>query len=223
MTQCRRREKKDFNYLRTKARNRIMAHHFYESRKIETAHFAAADTFYYNRLHAIKTERHNYSTPAGRQKQRADIDVTLTLKDGTLLTVSEKKRTRDFDDLYLEVFSKFPDVPGWTSGSQASFLAYFFPKRVFWAGFPQIRRFYRESLRPKLPDKIFSNLKNSHREKNAREEYPLKIAGVPYTVRLIQAYNVEDGNSWYTMGVSIPFGMLEDNHIRFQFFPCNGK
>ncbi len=198
-----------------------MAHHFYESLKVETTHFETADAFYRFQLHAIKIKRHNYNTSSGKQKQRADIDVSLTLENGETLTVSEKKRTRDFDDLYLEVYSKFPRVPGWTIGSQAAYLAYFFPKRVFWAGFPQIRRFYRESLSPKLPGELFSSLLNEQKKKNACKEYLLKIAGVSYHVMLIQAFNESDGNQWYTMGISVPFQMLKDNHIRFTLYPVS--
>lgn len=195
-----------------------MAHHFYESRHVETSHFETADRFYRKFLHAVHIERFDYNTAGGKQKQKADIDVTLSLADGTIFTVSEKKRTRDFDDLYLEVYSKFPDVQGWTAGSEAGFLAYFFPKRVFWAGFLQIRRFYRESLCPRLPEEMFLNLKNGHERQNAKAEIFLKIAGISYPVLLIQAYNESDGNAWYTMGISIPFQMLKDNHIRFKIF-----
>jgi len=195
-----------------------MAHHFYESRKVATTHFETADIFYRTGMHAVKIERYDYNTARGKQKQLSDIDVAVTLQDGSTITVSEKKRTRDFDDLYLEVFSKFPDVPGWTSESQAGFLAYFFPARVFWSGFPQIKRFFRESIVPQIPAAQFGELKNSHPGQNAKQDYTIKIAGISYPVLLIQAYNESDGNRWYTMGISIPFRMLKDNHIRFKIF-----
>jgi hypothetical protein len=209
---------KYFYYLRYQAHIQIMAHHFYESRKVETAHFETADKFYRTRLHAVIIKRFDYNTGSGKQKQLADIDVAVTLENGSTITVSEKKRTRDFDDLYLEVFSKFPEVLGWTEGSQADFLAYFFPTRVLWAGFPQIKRFFRESLLPQIPATLFGEMKNNHPGQNAKQKFTVKIAGVSYPVLLIQAYNESDGNRWYTMGISIPFKMLNDNHIRYNIF-----
>lgn len=44
---------------------------------------------------------------AGRELQRKDVDVLLTL-DGRQVKVSEKRRDRDYDDLLVEVYSKFP-------------------------------------------------------------------------------------------------------------------
>ncbi len=195
-----------------------MVHHFYESQKIETGYFSAADNFYRQQLGAVKTERCDYHTEKGRIFQRDDIDLWLTL-GSEKISVSEKKRTRDFNDLYLEVYSKFPDTSGWTVHSKADFLAYFFPDRVFWAGFPQIVRFCRESLFPQISSHWFENLKSNHLKKSAQKKHTIKIAGQVYDVVLIQAYNESDGNSWYTMGISIPFDMLKDNHIKFRIYP----
>ncbi len=195
-----------------------MAHHFYESQKRETEHFDTADKFYRHQLGALKIDRCNYHTPTGRKFQQNDIDLWLTLETQRI-SVSEKKRTRDFGDLYLEAYSKYPHVTGWTAHSEADFLAYFFPERVFYAGFRQIIRFYRESLLPQIPNEWFAVLKNNHPGKSAQEKHTIKIAGCSYSVLLIQAYNESEGNNWYTMGISIPFAMLEDNHIKFHIYP----
>ncbi|HDO06174.1 MAG TPA: hypothetical protein ENG85_00660 [Bacteroidetes bacterium] len=195
----------------------MKAHNFYESRKTETKHFAAADIFYTEQMDATKIVRCDYSTKEGRNFQKADIDLWLNLKTGKV-SVSEKKRTRDYNDLYLEVYSKFPDTPGWTTLSKADFLAYFFPKRVFWAGFPQIIRFYNEQLAPRFPQELFKKLRHHNREKNTIEKITVNVAGLSCPVSLIQAYNECDGNSWYTMGISIPFDMLTNNHIKYRIY-----
>ncbi len=195
-----------------------MAHHFNESQKAETAHFGAADKFYKLQLEAEKIDRCDYNTTTGREFQQNDIDLWLTLENQRI-SVSEKKRAHDFNDLYLETHSKFPDIEGWTMHSKADFLAYFFPERVFWAGFRQIIRFYRESLLPQIQPQWFDLLNNNYPLKSGQEKHEITIAGCLYTISLIQAYNESDGNSWYTMGIGIPFEMLKDNHIKFKIYP----
>lgn len=195
----------------------MIAHNFYESRKTETKHFTAADIFYRERLGATKIARCDYFTKEGRNFQKADIDLWLNLKTEKI-SVSEKKRTRDYNDLYLEVYGKFPDTPGWITHSKADFLAYFFPERVFWADFPQIIRFYNEQFAPQFPQELFKRLLNRNPGRNAIEKITVNVAGLSYPVSLIQAYNECDGNSWYTLGVSMPFDMLIDNHIRYRIY-----
>ncbi len=195
-----------------------MPHHFYESRKKETDNFHRADTFYTTRLHALKIERCDYHTSKGKAFQQKDIDLWLTLENGRV-SVSEKKRTRDFDDLYLELYSKYPETPGWAIHSQAAFLAYFFPERVFWAGFPQIKRFLKESLLPRINPDEWKKLQETHPETSTRKRIKQKVSGITYPVTLIQAYNETQNATWYTMGISIPFNMLHDNHIRYRIYP----
>ncbi len=208
----------NFKLLKKRLKTTAMIHHFFESQKVEIRHFKVADKFYRQQFGATKTARCDYRTEKGRAFQQEDIDLWLTLKNKKV-SVSEKKRTRDFNDLYLEIYSKFPVTSGWALHSKADFLAYFFPKRVFWAGFPQIIRFCRESLSPQIASSWFEELKTSHLRKNMQEKHTVRIAGKPYDIFLIQAYNESNGNSWYTMGVSIPFDMLKDNHIRFRLYP----
>ncbi len=195
-----------------------MAHHFYESRKVETGHFRRADIFYKKQLHALKIERCDYNTPKGKTFQQKDIDLWLILENGRI-SVSEKKRTRDYNDLYLELYSKYPQAPGWAIHSQAGFLAYFFPERVLWAGFPQIKRFLKESLLPQINPDEWKKLQKTHPENNFHKPAEYKVCGITYSVTLIQAYNETRNNTWYTMGISIPFDMLRDNHIRYRMYP----
>ncbi len=194
-----------------------MVHHFHESQKKETAHFATADKFYKEQLEALKIDRCDYNTVSGRKSQQNDIDLWLTLKNRRI-SVSEKKRAHDFNDLYLEVYSKFPFVEGWTAHSKADYLAYFFPERVFWAAFPQIIRFYREQLLPHIPLEWFEDIRIAWPEKSTQKKQTIKIAGCSYNILLIQAFNRSDGNNWYTMGTSIPFKILKDNHIKFHIY-----
>lgn len=199
----------------------MRAHNFYESRKTELKHFTDADIFYTEQLGATKIVRCDYSTKEGRNFQKADIDLWLNLK-AERVSVSEKKRTRDYNDLYLEVYSKFPDMPGWTTHSKADFLAYFFPERVFWAGFPQIIRFYNEQFAPQFSQELFKKFRYHNRGKNAIEKITVNVAGLSYPVSLIQAYNECDGNSWYTLGICIPFEMLTNNHIKYRIYALKG-
>jgi len=186
--------------------------------KVEKENFDTADKFYRKNLGVLKIDRCDFHTETGKHFQQNDIDLWLTLP-GRRISVSEKKRNHDFNDLYLETYSKFPDIPGWVVHSKADFLAYFFPERIFWAGFPQIMRFYREGILPQIPLEWFEILRENQPQKSGREKHSIKIAGRTYDISVIQAYNESDGNSWYTMGVSIPFGMLKDNHIRFRVYP----
>ena len=71
-----------------------------------------ADQFYCNILKATEIQRFNVDSETDMEMQRQDVDLLLTL-NGLTYRISEKFRDKDFGDLYVEVYSKYPKTPGW--------------------------------------------------------------------------------------------------------------
>jgi hypothetical protein len=168
-----------------------------------------ADDFYLNRLGATNIVRHNRNTEADMKIQRTDIDVSFQRK-GKRINISEKFRTKDFNDLYIEFYSKFPDIHGWLDKSQADFIAYFFPARVFIIDEKALAEFYKNYLSNSIRKDVFKRLIETHPNDNAQKSTWITINNQNYKIQLIQAYNQTEDASWYTMGIAIPFKVLSD-------------
>ena len=108
-------------------------HNFDDSLKKESTSALGADVFYKRAPFSVQNiERYNNNSPEHLALQRQDIDLAIILGDGRTLSVSEKFRAHDYDDLLLEMYSKYPHTKGWIHKSAAERLAYFFPTRMFW-------------------------------------------------------------------------------------------
>lgn len=192
------------------------AHHFDKSLKKEGKSGLWADVFYKRAPFAVtKIERYNQSTKEDMILQRQDIDVSLSFVDGRTYYVSEKFREHDYNDLLLEIYSKYPNTPGWIHNSNADRMAYFFPKRMFWIDKPNLSTFCINKLFPLVENHAIEHLlsQQAHSLKVG-----LKVGGKTYNCILTQAFNRMGKETWNTISISVPFSMLHDFDIRFQEF-----
>jgi hypothetical protein len=194
------------------------SHNFSESLRREQSNQKRADDFYKKYFGATHIIRYNHNTEADMKIQRRDIDVSFQYKEKRI-NISEKFREKDFNDLYIEIYSKFPNVRGWLDKSQADFITYFFPKRMFLIDEKTLVELYKNHLSKSVPKDILSRLINQNLERNALQRFVLQIQNRSYNARIIQAYNTTDDASWYTMGIAIPFKVLYDFGIYCKEFP----
>ncbi len=172
-----------------------------------------ADAFYMRHPFSVKhIRRYNTGSEADIIKQRMDIDVQLNFEHGCY-EVSEKFRDHDYGDLLLEIYSKYPQRPGWIQTSKAQRLAYFFPKRMFWIDEVQLKTFCLEELFPKVAHTAIELLLSQ--EANSLK-LGLRLQEKLYHCVLNQARNVTNDASWNTISISVPFVMLQDAAVRFK-------
>ncbi|MDR2127114.1 MAG: hypothetical protein LBP63_09830 [Prevotellaceae bacterium] len=195
----------------------MSSHNFSDSMQNEQKSHKRADDFYLNRLGVTDIVRYTGNTKTDLKIQRADIDVSFR-RSGKLIKISEKFRAMDYRDLYIEFYSKFPDVCGWLNKSQADYIAYFFPTRVFIIDEKALSEFYKNYLSNAVSSDIFKGLTEQYPNANARKRAWIKIQAHSYKIQIIQAYNEAGNDSWYTMGIAMPFQVLSDFNIYYREF-----
>ena len=122
---------------------------FYNALDYERSMFGKTDIFYEkwikNILYAsypwnlmeINLSRWDWNTPEGRTKQMSDIDITIDVdvKSGQIknhYNISEKFRTDDYGDMFIELYSKYPNVKGWGPTTEADLIFYHTPKNLYY-------------------------------------------------------------------------------------------
>jgi hypothetical protein len=198
------------------------SHNFIESMRREEIYQERADDFYIKHLGATDIVRYNHNTASDIDIQRRDIDVSFRHKN-KVLNISEKFREKDYNDLYIEFFSKFPTTRGWLDKSCADYIAYFFPERMFFIDEKKLASFYETYLLQTISINNFSELIAQNQQKNAIAKHRIKVKVHHYNIRIIQAYNKTKNTEWYTMGIAIPFKILTDFEIYFKEFKFAAK
>jgi hypothetical protein len=187
-------------------------HNFNDSVQSEQKNHKRADDFYVNYLGVTDIVRYSRNTKADMKIQRSDIDVSFR-RNGKSVKISEKFRSKDFSDLYIEFYSKFPDVRGWLDKSKADYITYFFPARIFIIDEKALSAFYKNCLSKAISEDIFKRLIERHPNSNAQKPVWIKIQDHSYKIQIIQAYNQTETDSWHTMGIAVPFKVLADFNI----------
>jgi hypothetical protein len=190
-----------------------MLHNFKASLNHEREQTARADAFYLNVLKANDIKRFNTDSEADMEMQRQDVDLLLTL-NGTTYRVSEKFRDKDYGDLYIEVYSKYPKKLGWLHTGSPDAILYFTPSSVYWISHQSLAAFCFGVLFPLFPKTWFLQLHQSYKTIVTKK---LFLNNRSFTINLIQAFN-RDGVKWQTMGISLPFEFLEENGVKFRKF-----
>lgn len=193
------------------------AHNFWKSLAIENDKSWLADAFYFNVFGVENIIRFNTGSKRDMEFQRADIDVQLQAWNRHA-NVSEKFRDVDYNDLYIELFSMFPNVKGWMSSSKATHLAYFFPNRMIWLDKTQLINAFEHFISPGISKQEINQLVENYPQKNASVRSTLILKEHAYSVRYIKAYNKTKTKSWDTIGVSIPFNAIENLGVKLQEF-----
>lgn len=121
---------------------------FFNALKYEKSMQNDADSLYkaiiYNILHTqypqdeinIDIKRWDFNNSEGRIKQLADIDVTvivtMPMRNNTFhYNISEKFRTADYNDMFVELYSKYPSTEGWGINTQADWICYHTPEDLY--------------------------------------------------------------------------------------------
>jgi hypothetical protein len=189
-------------------------HHFGNSLKRELESGNQADVFYKRAPFSVtEIQRYNRSTEEDMILQRQDIDLSISFPDGRKNSVSEKFRAHDYNDLLLEIYSKYPETKGWIHKSHAERLAYFFPERMMWIDKKALSLFCIQDLFPLVEKDAIERLLSQ--EANSLK-VGLRLKGQLYYCILTQAFNRTGNDVWNTISISVPFSMLNDFEIRFQ-------
>lgn len=197
-------------------------HHFDKSLGYEQAKFKLQDAFYLRKFRVDTIHRISFQTETDKQLQRNDVDVVLFRdRDNKVVKVSEKHREKDYGDLLIEFYSKFPHTSGWITHSQADCLAYFVPQKVYWIGIKSLMKFYKRVLKPLISDELFAKQIAQNPKQSRRKSILVTIQGKPTTLTLVQAYNraSQGDTEWYTVSVCCSFEILQDNGVKFVEYP----
>ena len=190
-----------------------MLHNFKASLNHEREQAARADLFYRDVLKVSDIKRFNTDSEVDMEMQRQDVDLLLTL-NGTIYRVSEKFRDKDYGDLYIEVYSKYPKTLGWLHTGSPNAILYFTPDSVYWITHKSLSSFCLHTLFPLIPAAWYEELFQSHKTVVSKE---LLLKGESIKINLIQAHN-RDGVAWETIGISVPFEVLEKNGVKIRKF-----
>ena len=190
----------------------MVLHNFNDGIAFEKSHQPRANAFYIKQgaKEIIRCDSNSYED---MKKQWSDIDLLIKNRYGKLTPISEKARPNDWNDFFIEFWSKYPNVPGWMNNSKADWLAYFFPTRMFWINKKQLVEFYNNALKPAVPIRYFDEIYNSGKK---RIEHEIQINNISWKIYVINSYNKTDLNYWQTIGVSIPFKLLDGHNVFYK-------
>lgn len=188
-----------------------MIHQFQKSLQHERDQAEKADWIYREVLKATGIVRFNTDTDSDMLMQRQDIDLLLTIR-GTTFKISEKFRDKDYGDLYIEVFSKYPHTKGWMHTGKSNAIIYFTPTSMYWITHNSLFECYEKILLPIIPEVWYQDLHQSQQSICTKK---IQINGIETNIQLIQAHNFE-GKAWDTIGISIQFEILSKLGVKFK-------
>ena len=194
-----------------------MPHNFQESLAYENSKSTIADSFYFDQFHVENIIRFNSGNTSDMVFQRKDIDLQL-YGWGRHTNVSEKFRDFDFDDLYLELYSMYPDTKGWMHSSEANYLAYFFPKRMLWIKEQELQIIFKNHIEPSINYIELDEWLSKNRKRSGKFKTEIKVLDKTYSALIINAFNKTINKEWNTTGVSVSFGLLKDCGLTWKEF-----
>jgi len=182
-------------------------HNFWKSLKVERGKAVSADEFYNNVFEVENIIRFDTESERDMDFQRADIDVQLHGWERHS-NVSEKFRDTDYNDLYIELYSMYPNVQGWMQNSSADHLAYFFPTRLIWINKKDLISAFEAFVLPSINKAKIEELVTKYPQRNGSLADEISINSSSYKVHYIKSYNKTTSKVWDTIGISVPFHLL---------------
>ena len=176
-----------------------------------------ADMFYKNVLKAESVKRYLHDKEEDKEFLAKDQSLFMKIADKET-TISEKIREQDWNDIYVEIFKKYPHEEGWIKLTEAEHLAYFFPGRVFWAKMEPIKTLCHDILSKAFDSGIYKELYYMYPKNSGRLSKTFKINTKTYSFNFIQTYHEDGENSFYSIGISLPFVLLMDFRIDYKIF-----
>lgn len=170
-----------------------------------------ADAFYRDVLKVSNIKRFNSDSVEDMEMQHADVDLTFE-RDGVKYCVSEKFREHDYNDLYIEIYSKYPDTPGWIITGTPNAILYFFPSSVYWITHKSLYEFCVNKLFPAIPKAFIEDIFETRK---AYLPKSIVLDNNTVAIKLVQAHN-HDGADWETIGVCVSFDVLAKNGVQFR-------
>ncbi|MGB0403264.1 MAG: hypothetical protein ACPGEG_04150 [Salibacteraceae bacterium] len=186
-----------------------MPHNFWESLAYESSKANQADRFYSHTFGVEAITRFDTGSSFDMEFQRKDIDLQLE-GWGRFANVSEKFRDKDFNDLYLELYSMFPERRGWMHNSEADYLAYFFPTRMFWINKRDLLDVFSKHIENIVSNQQIDSVISKRKNKSFKEIVTVELNGKTLRIPVIIAFNQTKTKNWNTVGISIPFKELKD-------------
>jgi hypothetical protein len=181
--------------------------------------FNRADMFYKNMLKAESIKRFSEHREEDKEFIAKDHNLHIKIADKeTPLSISEKSRDQDWNDIHVEIFKKYPLEDGWIKLTEAEYLAYFFPGRVFWAKMEPIKILCQDILSKAVESGIYKELYYMFPKNSGRLSKTFKINQKTYSFNFIQTYHENGENSYYSIGISLPFVLLMDFRIDYKIF-----
>lgn len=193
-----------------------MSHDYYLSTLWEKKWQPRADAFYCAKYPEAIIKRYDTDSAHDLLYQKKDIDCSLLLPDRTIY-ISEKFRVKDYGDLLIEIYSKYPETTGWMHRSEAEFLAYYCGEWVYTISKYELVNWYHDrQLEVKLED-VLRHFHQNHFCKSAKQEVKIDLrhtSEVP--VNLIQAFNETHGTQWHTISIAIGWHYLEKEGLNIK-------
>lgn len=190
-----------------------MLHNFKNSLQHEREQTCKADQFYKETLKATKIKRFNSDSEEDMLMQRQDVDLLITFNNITY-RISEKFRDKDYGDMYIEVFSKYPNKMGWLHTGSPNAILYFCPQCVYWITHKSLKEFCFDKLFDAIPADWYHDLFQSDKTIVSKSSI---LDGTKIKLNLIQSHN-KDGKVWETIGISLSFTVLEKFGVKLKKF-----
>ncbi len=99
--------------------------------------------------------------------------------------------------------------------SEAEILAYFLPQKLIWIDKIALLKFYSSVLKNEINISFFEEI---HQSKKLFLKKEIFIEQKKYHINIIQALNKTKDAEWQTLGISIPYQMLNDYNINYKIY-----
>ncbi|MFH0867574.1 MAG: hypothetical protein V1904_15395 [Bacteroidota bacterium] len=185
--------------------------------QLTESNYNRADMFYKNVLKAEIIKRYSHKKDEDKDILSKDINLHVKMNEKET-TISEKTRDQDWNDIYVEIYRKYPDEAGWIKFTEAEYLAYFFPGRVFFSKMDPIRSLCQDILCRAVNTGIFKDMYYMFFRSSGRHSQSIKINNKTYNFTFHQTYHDGGENSFYSIGIILPFVMLMDFRIDYKIF-----
>lgn len=198
-----------------------MPHHYDTSVSYEKEWHHRANFFYFSKYPNGKIRRYDANTPEHIQFQKQDIDVSILFQD-KIVHLSEKFRQKDYGDLLIEIYSKYPEKEGWMDNSVADFLVYFCENKVYIIRKTELYQWY---IRENIIEKLSAEIQNFHQQNRGKSSRKSLIYTTQHhhsiRIQLIQAFNQTKDTIWHTISISIMWGDLKNEGLIIKEYELN--
>lgn len=182
----------------------VKIHNFKDSQKIEEEGFERQNDFYLKQFGHLP---HRVSYVKYQDIQKSDRDLFIENKEGKILSISEKNRTKDFNDILFEIYSDYSRSKlGWGIDSEADILAYFLPSSIVILDMQKIVGILSDP-----ENKMTKQVEDIGEGKKYRDIW---INGVFYPVTIVKALN----KGYFSLSITLKDEQLTNLGVRFKRF-----